>query len=61
MLYLYKYREKEYAVKVVERKEESETVSIKFLLRTSGGKGRMPKEREVKYSDLITLKDTLEG
>ena len=60
MLCLFKYRKKEYAVKIIEGDKEDEKVIVKFLAKTEGGRGRMPKDREVKSEDLIALKDTLE-
>ena len=59
MLFLYKHLKKEYAVKIIEGVKEDSNVVIKFLARTEGGKGRMPKDREIKTDDLIMLKDVL--
>lgn len=53
MLYMYKLKNNEYIVKIIN--EAQEVADIEFIKRVNGGKGRLPKNKLVLKEDLTLL------
>lgn len=54
-LYLCNVNNKEYAVKIIEGTMDGDSVTIEFISRTEGGKGRLPKSRKINPKELTPL------